>query len=96
MIFKPKLRICTVEYSTKEGFLRAVNNAGTYKGNIFEISVDTGPEVKKKKVPKANKPVWLDDNEVEAELNAMCAIGDTALSTSEGNSRKYCYLIGNI
>lgn len=91
MIFKPKIRICTVEYSTKEGFLKALNNAGEYKGSIFDISLDNATATKKKKTAKLSKPIWFDENEVEAELKAMSGVGGRSdLSGLESNILKNC------
>lgn len=90
VIFKPKISICTVEYSTKEGFLKALNNAGEYKGSIFEISVDNAA-AKKKRTPKPTKPIWFDDNEVEAELKAMSGVGGNSdLSALKSEIFKKC------
>lgn len=77
-----------MEYSTKEGFLKALNHAGEYKGSIFEVFLDVAT-IKKKKTPKPSKPVWFDDNEVESELKAMSGVGGRSdLSTFESNVLK--------
>lgn len=90
VVFKPKLRLCTVEYFTKESFLKALNNAGEYKGNIFEVSVETTNDAKRKRTIKTEKPIWVDDNEVEAELKAMSGVGGRSiLFPSEGNVIKF-------
>lgn len=85
VLFKPKFRICCVEYLTKDGFLKALNNAGEYRGNMFEVSVDNTVETKKKKNATPSKPVWLDDVEVEDELKAMSGVGTKSnLFTQKG------------
>lgn len=80
VVFKPKLRMCTVEYLTQESFLKAVQNAGEYQGSIFEVFVEKPHETKKRseKIP----PSWMNDD-IEAELKAMHGVGDTKEITSE-------------
>ncbi|XP_018570811.1 germinal-center associated nuclear protein [Anoplophora glabripennis] len=70
LTFKPKLRICTVEYANRDSYLNALNNAGEYKGTIFKVSSEKSPESKKRKM-KNPEPIWVDDDEVGAELAAM-------------------------
>nr|XP_023016688.1 uncharacterized protein LOC111506005 isoform X1 [Leptinotarsa decemlineata] len=71
LIFKPKVRICTVEYVNKEDYLNALNNAGDYNGVNFKVSTEKSLEVKKKKLPARTEPIWIDKDEIQAELAAM-------------------------
>ncbi|KAJ8943273.1 hypothetical protein NQ318_017291, partial [Aromia moschata] len=66
--FKPKLRVCTVEYTSADSFLNALNNAGEYNGTFFKVKAEKSPEVKNKKV---KNPLWIDNDEVNSELEAM-------------------------
>lgn len=95
VVFKPKDSICTVEYLTKQGFLKALKNAGEYNGSLFEVSDDDGAEAKKKKHAKPIKPIWLDDNEVESELKAMSGVGaNSSLVPVESNIQTFfSYLV---
>lgn len=70
VIFKPRLRICTVEYASKDSLLQALNNAGDYNGTAFEVYVEKS-EVKKKKATKRSNPIYLEDKEIMEELQAM-------------------------
>lgn len=76
LLFKPLVRICTAEYLTREDFLKALNNAGDYKGSVFDVFVEKSTETKKKETAKSSKHIWVDDKEVEAELKAMSGVGD--------------------
>ncbi|XP_072379347.1 uncharacterized protein xmas [Diabrotica undecimpunctata] len=69
--FKPKARCCTVDYVNEEGYLKALNNAGDYRGTTFSVFKleDTLP--KKKETSKRTVPIWVDTGEIEAELAAM-------------------------
>ncbi|CAH1116423.1 unnamed protein product [Phaedon cochleariae] len=80
VIFKSKSRICTVEYQEEEGFQNALRNAGEYKGTIFSLTAaHKSPERKRKKGANHDDPIWVDKEEVQAELEAM----------SGGSSRNY-------
>lgn len=75
VVFRPKVQSCTAEYYTQEGFLNALNNAGEYKGSVFKVSAEKTSGTKKKKVSKSDKRIWIEDNEIEAELEAMFGVG---------------------
>nr|CAI5842912.1 unnamed protein product [Callosobruchus analis] len=73
--FRPKLRMCTVEYANKESCMNALGHAGEYKGTIFEVMQNTSPDAKKKPEKSKNQgPIWVDKDEIEAELEAMMGI----------------------
>nr|CAI5823087.1 unnamed protein product [Callosobruchus analis] len=73
--FRPKLRMCTVEYANKESCTNALGQAGEYKGTIFEVMQNTSPDAKKKPEKSKNQgPIWVDKDEIEAELEAMMGI----------------------
>uniref|UniRef100_A0A6P7H8J5 Protein xmas-2-like n=1 Tax=Diabrotica virgifera virgifera TaxID=50390 RepID=A0A6P7H8J5_DIAVI len=68
--FKPKARCCTVDYVNEESYLKALNNAGDYRGITFSVfKEDILP--KKKETSKRTLPIWVDTGEIEAELAAM-------------------------
>ncbi|KAJ8922913.1 hypothetical protein NQ315_001455 [Exocentrus adspersus] len=82
LTFRPKQRICTVEYTTRDGYLNALNNSGEYKGAIFKVSSEKSPETKKRKA-KSARPIWVEDDEVNAELAAMSGLASENYSFSE-------------
>lgn len=83
LTFKPKLRICTVEYTNRDGYLNALNNSGEYNGTVFKVSGEKSPESKKKTV-KNSEPIWIHDDEVGAELAAMGGFAPKNYNFPEG------------
>lgn len=83
MVFRPKQRICTVEYVNKESFIKALNNAGEYQGQLFKVHAEKSPEVKKKKVGE-KRPRYIDNDEIKAELEAMGGIAPKTHNLPEG------------
>ncbi|VEN34558.1 unnamed protein product [Callosobruchus maculatus] len=71
--FRPKLRICTVEYANKESCMNALSLGGEYKGTKFEVMQNISPDAKKKP-EKSEAPIWVDKDEIEAELEAMMGL----------------------
>ncbi|KAJ8979976.1 hypothetical protein NQ317_013725 [Molorchus minor] len=79
--FKSKLRTCTIEYVNKEGFLKALNTAGEYNGKFFKVTAEKPPEEKKKKL--AQPPLYLDNDDIKAELEAMGGYAPKDYNTPE-------------
>nr|CAH7759709.1 unnamed protein product [Callosobruchus chinensis] len=73
--FRPKLRICTVEYANKESCINALSRAGEYNGKIFEVMQSISPDAKRKPEKSKNQAtIWVDKDEIEAELEAMMGL----------------------
>lgn len=83
--FKPKLRICTVEYANEEGYLEALSNAGKYKGTTFTVTTSIEKMKSEKKLDKRKETVWVDKDEIEAELEAMSGQAPKEYKHLEGN-----------
>lgn len=74
-----------MEYTSRDGYLNALNNSGEYKGTIFKVSSEKSPESKKRKL-KNPEPIWIDDDEVGAELAAMGGFAPKSYNNfSDGN-----------
>lgn len=71
IIFRKKLKCCVVEYGNQEDCLKALNNAGNYKGITFNVSSLTDNVSKSKKNVINKNHMWLDNEEIESELAAM-------------------------
>ncbi|KAG5891307.1 hypothetical protein JTB14_002868 [Gonioctena quinquepunctata] len=84
LVFKPKLRLCSVEYADEKSYQNALYNAGEYKGVNFKVSAEKSPEVKKKKVVARTDPIWLDKNEIQDELAAMAGNASKRYNTADG------------
>ncbi|CAG9856572.1 unnamed protein product [Phyllotreta striolata] len=83
--FRPALRTCTVEYANQEGYLKALNNAGEYRDRTFVV-LGHPSEQKSNPAMKANAkkdPVWVDRDEIEAELEAMSGIAPKEFKSLE-------------
>lgn len=74
-MFKPKKNALLVEYANEDSMLNALEVAGEYNGQFFNVTRDTQIIPKKKKGKKNPDPDWTDDPEVRSELEAMGAFG---------------------
>ncbi|CAH1973042.1 unnamed protein product [Acanthoscelides obtectus] len=87
--FRPKLRLCTVEYANKDSYMNALSRAGEYKGRIFEVIKNQSPETKRKPSDEKNtktdkqEPIWVDKDEIYAELEAMMGMAPKSHATKE-------------
>ncbi|KAK9888021.1 hypothetical protein WA026_000305 [Henosepilachna vigintioctopunctata] len=78
MVFKPKSRICTVEYISKGSVQKAMDFGCKFGNHMFEINRDIPLKISRKM--KKDDPEWLPDPDVLEELNAMCGGPSSGLS----------------
>ncbi|XP_056635223.1 uncharacterized protein LOC130444197 [Diorhabda sublineata] len=87
IVFRKKVRSCVVEYGNQEDYLKALNNAGNYKGITFNVSSLT-ENLSTSKTNLINKNhMWIDNEEIEAELAAMSGQASNLIQSVGGQSQ---------
>ncbi|KAF5296504.1 hypothetical protein FQR65_LT01493 [Abscondita terminalis] len=75
-IIKPKSRMCYIHYKYYRNAQNALLNGSHYNGKKFNISIVKNV-VKKRQSWKEDDPTWLPDSDIQNELQAMSAIGES-------------------